>query len=58
MSTAAKPHLTAQEYLTIERDSEIRSEYFRGEMFAMTGASRAHNLICANLIIGRRLLDL
>ena len=51
MSTAPKTHLTAQEYLVIERASEIRSEYFRGEMFAMTGASRAHNLICANLII-------
>ena len=55
MSTAPKTHLTAQEYLVIERNSEIRSEYFRGEMFAMTGASREHNVICMN--VGRRLLE-
>jgi len=50
MSTASKPVITPDEYLRLERKSEIRSEYFRGEIFAMTGASRFHNLICANVL--------
>nr|WP_209262270.1 Uma2 family endonuclease [Thiorhodococcus minor] len=31
-----------------ERRQETRHEYVGGEIFAMTGASRAHNLICGN----------
>ena len=42
--------LTEKEYLEIERLAEYKSEYFEGQMFAMSGASRAHNLIVANLI--------
>ena len=49
MSTVPKPHLTPAQYLGIERAAEFRSEYFRGEMFAMTGASRKHNLIAGNV---------
>ena len=49
MSTVPKPHLTPEQYLAIERAAEFRSEYFRGEMFAMTGASRKHNLIAGNV---------
>ena len=41
---------TAEEYLALERKSETKSEFFGGEIFAMTGASRAHNLIVANII--------
>ena len=33
----------------MERKAEIRSEYFNGEMFAMSGASREHAKIVANL---------
>ena len=47
MSTAPKSRLTPAEYLEIERAAETRSEYFGGEMFAMSGASRAHNTISA-----------
>lgn len=49
MSTAEKPKLTAGEYLALERKSQERHTFFRGEMFAMSGASRAHNLIALNL---------
>ncbi|OQY58172.1 MAG: hypothetical protein B6245_13195, partial [Desulfobacteraceae bacterium 4572_88] len=42
--------LTEKEYLEIERQAEYKSEYFEGQMFAMSGASEAHNLIVANLI--------
>ncbi len=48
MSTVPKPFLSPEQYLAIERAAETRSEYFRGEMFAMTGASRNHNRIAMN----------
>lgn len=55
MSTAKKPFITQEEYLKIERASEYRHEYYDGEMFAMSGATRAHNVIALN--ISRRLLE-
>lgn len=48
MSTVPKHYITAEEYLHRERKAEFRSEYFRGEMFAMAGASANHNLIVLN----------
>ena len=53
MSTIPKTRYTAEQYLSIERAAQFRSEFFRGEMFAMVGASRKHNLIAVN--ISRRL---
>ena len=49
MSTAGKPYLSLEEYLQLERASEIRHEYYNGEMFAMSGVSRAHNVIAGNV---------
>ncbi len=49
MSRQVKHSLTPDEYLTRERKSEYKSEYFNGEVFAMTGASRNHNLIAINI---------
>jgi Uma2 family endonuclease len=49
MSTAPKVYLTPEQYLAIERAAQTRSEYYRGEMFAMVGASRKHNLIAGNI---------
>ncbi len=34
-----------EEYLTGERDTEIRSEYVAGQIYAMAGASELHNTI-------------
>jgi len=42
-------HYTAEEYLTLERSASIKSEFHDGQIFAMTGASRAHNLITVNI---------
>jgi Uma2 family endonuclease len=42
-----KTRLTEAEYLAFERKSETKHEYVDGEVFAMTGASEEHNLICA-----------
>ncbi len=50
MATQPKPRLTPEEYLTRERLAEDKSEYYQGEVFAMAGASRRHNLIVANLV--------
>lgn len=49
MSSQPKTYLTPEEYLAIERGAETKSEYFNGEMFAMVGASRKHNLIAGNI---------
>ncbi len=45
-----KNYLTPQEYLKDEREAEYRSEYLNGEVFAMAGASRRHNLIVTNIV--------
>jgi Uma2 family endonuclease len=50
MSTLSKSYLTPEQYLEIERKAEFKSEYYQGEMFAMSGARRAHNLIAANAV--------
>jgi Uma2 family endonuclease len=49
MATDPKQRLTIQEYLTLERQAETKSDYLDGEMFAMSGASREHNLIALNI---------
>ena len=49
MSSLPKPRFTPEEYLALERPAEYRSEYFNGEIFAMAGASREHNLIAGNV---------
>lgn len=49
-ATAIKtPFITVEEYLAREREAEYKSEYLNGEIFAMAGASRPHNLIAGNI---------
>ena len=48
MPIVPKHYITPEEYLSRERKAEFRSEYFRGEMFAMAGASANHNLMVLN----------
>ncbi len=43
-STALSPEV----YLARERQAETRSEYYDGEIFAMSGGSREHSLIAVN----------
>ena len=50
MSTLPKSYITPEQYLEIDDRAERKSEYYRGEMFAMAGASWAHNLIVSNLL--------
>lgn len=49
MSSQPKLRLTPEEYLTLEREAEYKSEYFAGEVFAMAGASARHVLIVTNV---------
>ena len=49
MSSPKPDFVMPVEYLALERKSEIRSEYIAGHIYAMSGASRRHNLIAGNL---------
>jgi Uma2 family endonuclease len=51
MLAIPKKKLSETEYLAIERAAEFKSEFYNGEMFAMSGASRQHNEIKENLSI-------
>lgn len=48
---------TPEEYLRREYEASERHQYYRGEIFAMSGGSPAHSLITANVIreVGLRL---
>ena len=49
MSQQLKSYISPQEYLRLERQAEYKSEYLNGEIFAMSGASRKHNLLTTNI---------
>ena len=50
MEIAASQSLfSVEDYLKYEADGRVRHEYVAGEIFAMTGASVAHNLIAGNI---------
>src|ERR1039457_3906931 len=49
MSTLAKRFLSPEEYLEIERKALDKSEYYNGEIFAMSGVSRRHDRIATQL---------
>jgi Uma2 family endonuclease len=48
MSAIEKKRWTTEEYLAFERASEEKHEFIDGEIYAMSGASRKHNLITGN----------
>ena len=50
MSAQPNPLMTAEQYLEIERKAETKSEFYKGEMFAMAGARSAHNDLVWSLI--------
>lgn len=49
-----EPLMSVSEYLQAESDGETRHEYIGGRIYAMTGASVAHNLIAGNLFVAMR----
>lgn len=42
-------HISPEQYLEMERASEVKHEYFKGEVYAMSGASIRHNDIVYNI---------
>lgn len=49
MTAAPRTHFTYQEYLAFERDSGLKHEFDRGEIFAKAGGSRRHNALALRL---------
>ncbi|GEO07782.1 Uma2 family endonuclease [Segetibacter aerophilus] len=45
-----KKHFTIAEYLEMENVATKKSEYFQGEIFAMSGAKLSHNVIAVNTL--------
>lgn len=45
-----KLKITIQEYLDMEEASQEKHEYYRGEVFAMSGPKVPHNIIAVNLL--------
>jgi Uma2 family endonuclease len=50
MSSVAKNRFTLEGYFELEARTQHKNEFYRGEVFAMAGASIAHNDIVTNLI--------
>lgn len=51
MSTVPIRTYTPAEYLERERQARTKSQYYRGEIFAMSGASREHLRIAGDLFV-------
>lgn len=50
MSSQRTTFVSPEEYLALERLAEHKSEYFQGEIFAMSGASPKHVWIAGNVL--------
>lgn len=50
MAAIPKTLLSQEEYLELERQAPNKSEYYKGEIFAMAGATKEHNAIVASLL--------
>jgi Uma2 family endonuclease len=50
MTNLARQLITLPEYLALERSSDKKHEYYKGEMFAMAGGRRVHSVIAGNII--------
>lgn len=51
MSAIAKSFISESEYLELERQAPNKSEYYKGEIFAMAGETKEHNKIVASIIL-------
>ena len=43
------PFLSEEQYLALDREAEVRSEYHDGQMYAMSGGTAAHSMIGLNI---------
>src|SRR3989337_3607958 len=42
-------YVSPEQYLEMERASDTKHEYYKGEVFAMSGASLNHNIVVSNV---------
>ncbi len=49
MSAYPAPRMTPEEYLALDRAAEFKSEYFDGDIFAMSGGTFAHATLAARM---------
>lgn len=49
MTGGPQRYYTPEEYLALEATTEIKHEYYHGEIFAIAGASREHNQVSRQL---------
>jgi Uma2 family endonuclease len=54
MSAQPQPRLTPEQYLEIERAAEVKSEYYNGQMYAMSGGSHRHVFVIGNFAFALR----
>jgi Uma2 family endonuclease len=54
MSAVPESHYTIEEYLARERVAPHKSEFYRGQIFAMSGGTPRHNTISVNLLASLR----
>ncbi len=50
MSIQPKKFYTEAEYLELERVANFKSEFYQGEIFAMSGASVQHTIVVTNIV--------
>jgi len=50
MASEPKPHCTPEQYFDLDSQADFKSEYFRGEMWAMAGGTFRHAQIVKNLV--------
>ena len=50
MDNLARKLISVPEYLEIERTSEEKHEYYKGELFSMAGGKRVHAVIAGNIL--------
>ncbi len=49
MERAKHDYIAITDYLTIEREDDVRYEFHDGALFAMAGGTLAHSIICNNV---------
>src|SRR5438876_12139161 len=50
MKRESQRRYSLDEYFAVEETSQVKNEYYDGQIFAMAGASLEHNDIAANLL--------